>query len=195
VERNGSAGLRRRKLREYIGLRRIPMARYVALLRGVNVGGTGKLPMADLKRICREAGFERIETYIASGNVVFESAETGDGVKSELEHRLHDYAGKAIQVFIRTAAEMRAVLRANPFPKADPARSYAFFLAGKPPPDASSTVRHKADEQIHVGKREIYVHYPSGMGQSRLVIPAATAGTARNMNTVAKLVEMSLESA
>jgi uncharacterized protein (DUF1697 family) len=171
------------------------MARYVALLRGVNVGGSGKLPMADLRRMCQQAGFERIETYIASGNVVFESTETADAVKSELERRLHDHAEKAIQVFIRTAAEMRAVLRTNPFPKADPARTYAFFLAGKPPPDASSTVRHQVDEQIRVGKREIYVHYPMGMGQSRLVIPAATAGTARNMNTVAKLVEMSVDSA
>jgi uncharacterized protein (DUF1697 family) len=171
------------------------MGKYVALLRGINVGGTGKLPMADLKRMCLEAGFERIQTYIASGNVVVESTDTADAVKSELERRLRDYAGKAVQVFIRTAADMRAVLRTNPFSKADPARTYAFFLGDKPPRDALSNVRHRKDEEMHAGKCEIYVHYPLGMGQSKLVIPAATAGTARNMNTVAKLVQMSLDSA
>jgi uncharacterized protein (DUF1697 family) len=82
------------------------------------------------------------------------------------------------------------VLRTNPFSEAEPARTYAFFLASKPPKDALANVRHRKDEEIGVGKREIYVYYPSGMGQSRLVIPAASAGTARNMNTVTKLVEM-----
>jgi uncharacterized protein (DUF1697 family) len=167
------------------------MGKYVALLRAVNVGGTGKLPMADLKRICVEAGFDQIRTYIASGNVVFESKATASGVKSELESRLREHAGKAIQVFVRTAAEMREVVNANPFSKADPRRTYAFFLGEKPPRDAVTNIRNRADEELRAGKREIYVHYPLGMGQSRLVIPAAVAGTARNMNTVAKLVEMS----
>jgi len=167
------------------------MSMYVALLRAVNVGGTGKLPMADLKRICIDAGFDLVETYIASGNVVFASTDTAAAVKSELERRLRDSTGKVIDVFVRTAAEMRTVLRANPFPKADLARTYAFFLGGKPPRDALINIRRQADEEMRVGKREIYVHYPSGMGQSKLVIPAAASGTARNMNTVAKLVEMS----
>jgi uncharacterized protein (DUF1697 family) len=167
------------------------MSRYVALLRAVNVGGTGKLSMADLRRICTDAGFDLVQTYIASGNVVFASVQTAAGAKSELERRLHGHTGKMIGVFIRTAAEMRAVLKANPFPREDPARTYVFFLGGKPPRDALSSVRRQTDEEIRAGARELYVHYPSGMGQSKLVIPAATAGTARNMNTVAKLVEMS----
>lgn len=79
----------------------------------------------------------------------------------------------------------------NPFPREDPARTYVFFLGGKFPRDALGNVRRRTDEEIRAGAREIYVHYPSGMGQSKLVIPAASAGTARNMNTVAKLVEMS----
>jgi uncharacterized protein (DUF1697 family) len=85
---------------------------------------------------------------------------------------------------------MRAVLHANPFPEAEPARNYVFFLAGKPPRDALRNVQHQKDEDIRVGKREIYVYYPSGMGQSKLIIPAGSSGTARNMNTVAKLVQM-----
>jgi uncharacterized protein (DUF1697 family) len=167
------------------------MITYVALLRAINVGGTGKLAMADLKRMCIEAGFEVVGTYIQSGNVVLRSSETADGVKSKLERRLQKEAGKAIQSFIRTAAEMRAVLRANPFPKADPRLTYAFFLSEKPSRDVLTHIRRQTGEEIRTGRREIYVYYPSGMGQSKLVIPAAAAGTARNMNTVAKLVEMS----
>lgn len=166
------------------------MSTYVALLRAVNVGGTGKLAMADLKRICIEAGFEQVKTYIASGNVVFESEQKADAVKATLQSRLADHTGKPIDVFIRTAAQMRAVLLANPFGNADAARTYAFFLGSTPSRDALASVRQRKDEEIGVGKREIYVYYPSGMGQSKLVIPAASAGTARNMNTVAKLVEL-----
>jgi uncharacterized protein (DUF1697 family) len=166
------------------------MTRYVALLRAVNVGGTGKLPMADLKAICLDAGFTRVETYIASGNVVFESKSAASKVKSELEARLLTYAKKRIGVVLRTAAEMAAVLKANPFPKGEPKFTYAIFLDQRPPRDALEHTAGQTDEEIRLGAREIYVHYPSGMGRSKLRIPAAKAGTARNMNTIAKLAEM-----
>jgi uncharacterized protein (DUF1697 family) len=165
--------------------------KYIALLRAVNVGGTGKLAMADLKRLCIEAGFAEVRTYIASGNVVFSSSGKADAAKTLLERRLADHTGKQAEVFIRTAAEMRAVLDANPFSGTEPARTYACFLSGKPPRDTLTNVRRQTDEKISLGKREIYIYYPSGMGQSKLLIPAASAGTARNMNTVAKLAEMS----
>jgi uncharacterized protein (DUF1697 family) len=167
------------------------MGLYIALLRAVNVGGTGRLSMANLKNLCTEAGFEQVRTYIASGNVVFASVDKAPAVKSALQRRLGEHTGKPVEVFLRTAAEMRAVLHANPFPKAEPARTYVFFLDAIPARDALANVRHQTDEQISVGKREIYVYYPAGMGQSKLVIPAARLGTARNMNTVAKLAELS----
>jgi uncharacterized protein (DUF1697 family) len=167
------------------------MTSYIALLRAVNVGGTGKLPMADLKALCVDAGFDKVQTYIASGNIVFESQEPAAQVKSALESRLHAYAKKPIDVFLRTAAELRSVLAANPFKKPEPKFVYAFFLGEKPPPNAATNVKHRVDEEIHPGKRELYVYYPQGMGQSKMVIPAAARGTARNMNTVAKLLAMS----
>src|SRR5690349_18910563 len=166
------------------------MTRYVALLRAVNVGGTGKLPMADLKAICLDAGFIRVETYIASGNVVFESKSAASKVKSELEARLLTYAKKPIGVVLRTAAEMAAVVKANPFPKGEPKFTYAIFLDQRPPRDALEHTVGQNDEEMRLGAREIYVHYPSGMGRSKLRIPAAKAGTARNMNTVATLADM-----
>jgi uncharacterized protein (DUF1697 family) len=166
------------------------MPRYVALLRAVNVGGTGKLPMADVRAICRDAGFTRVETYIASGNVIFESKSAASKVKTELEARLLAYAKKPIGVVLRTAAEMAAVLKANPFPKTEPKFNYAIFLDQRPPRDALKNAVGQNDEEMRLGDREIFVHYPSGMGRSKLRIPAAKTGTARNMNTVAKLAEI-----
>src|SRR4029079_9550290 len=166
------------------------MTRYVVLLRAVNVGGTGKLPMSELRAICCEAGYARVETYIASGNVVFESKAAPSRVKAELERRLHAFVGKPVGVLVRTAPEMQAVLEANPFPKAEPKYAYAIFLDAPPPADALERAVGRTDEELRPGKREIYVHYPSGMGRSKLRIAAAKNGTARNMNTVAKLAEM-----
>src|SRR5258707_5424610 len=93
------------------------MTAFVALLRAVNVGGTGKLPMSDLKEMCEALGFEGVRTYIASGNVVFVSRKSEAAVKAALEARLKTYAGKPVGVLVRTAAEMQAVLKNNPFPK------------------------------------------------------------------------------
>jgi uncharacterized protein (DUF1697 family) len=166
------------------------MPRYIALLRAVNVGGTGKLPMADLKAICLDAGFTRVETYIASGNVVFESKSAASKVKAELEARLLAYAKKPIGIVLRTAAEMAAVLKANPFPKGEPKFTYAIFLDQRPLRDALEHAVGQSDEEMRLGAREIFVHYPGGMGRSKLRIPAAKTGTARNMNTIAKLAEM-----
>lgn len=169
------------------------MTAYVALLRAINVGGTGKLPMSDLKAMCEELGFAQVATYIASGNVVFESKASEAKVKAVLEKRLHAYAGAPIGVVVRSAAEMAAVLKANPFPKASPSQAVAIFLDKAPPADALDHAVGINDEVMRLGKREIYVHYPSGQGRSKLRIPAAKTGTARNMNTVAKLAEMAVK--
>jgi uncharacterized protein (DUF1697 family) len=96
------------------------LTRYVALLRAVNVGGTGALPMAELKAMCIDAGFTGVETYIASGNVIFDSKAAAARVKAELEARLLAHAKKPVGVLIRTAAEMANVLKANPFRKNEP---------------------------------------------------------------------------
>lgn len=166
---------------------------WIALLRAVNVGGTGKLPMADLKALCEAAGFAKVRTYIASGNVVFESAGTEKKVKAELEARLARYAGKPVGVLVRTGAEMAAVLAANPFAEAPGNRVVAIFLDTPPPADALDHATGRKDEEMALGKREIYVHYGDGMADSRLKIPVAKNGTARNINTVAKLAEMAAE--
>lgn len=166
------------------------MTRYVALIRAANVGGTGNLPMAELRSMCLSAGFDRVETYIASGNVVFASKASAARVKAELEARLLAYAGKPVGVALRTAAEMTAVLRANPFAGKEPKHTYAIFLDRPPRRDALDHAVGRSDEEMRLGAKEIFVHYPSGMGRSKLKIPATKIGTARNMNTVAKLAEL-----
>jgi len=166
------------------------MTSYIALLRAVNVGGTGKLPMTELKAMCEAAGFSKVKTYIASGNVVFQSKLPEAKVKALLETALAAYAGKPVGVMVRTAAEMAAVLAANPFPDAATNRTVAIFLDHQPPADALEFATGINGEKMHLGLREIYVHYGDGMADSKLKIPAAKTGTARNMNTVAKLAEM-----
>jgi uncharacterized protein (DUF1697 family) len=169
------------------------MNNYIALLRAVNVGGTGKLPMADLRAICESAGFRDVRTYIASGNVVLRSAATAAQVKTSLETSLMRYAGKPVGVLVRTAAEMAAVLAANPFPKAAPNRVVVIFLDTAPPADTLARLGHRNAEEVVLGGRELYVHYGDGMADSKLKIPAAKTGTGRNLNTVARLAAMALE--
>lgn len=166
------------------------MTSFIALLRAVNVGGTGKLPMAELKAICEAAGFHSVRTYIASGNVVFGSELHETTVRKELEVRLLAYAGKPVGVVVRTAAEMADVLARNPFPDAPANRTVAIFLDAAPPTDCLASLSGRVDEEVGLGRREIYVCYGENMGRSTLKIPAAKGGTARNMNTVAKLASM-----
>jgi uncharacterized protein (DUF1697 family) len=163
---------------------------FVVLLRAVNVGGTGKLPMSDLRRLCEKAGFRNARTYIASGNVVAERDGSEDAAKAALEAELQSYAGKPVGVIVRTAAEMAEVVANNPFSDRSASRTVAIFLDHAPSPDALSDIVGQEGEELRLGAREIYVHYPDGIGGSALRIPAARDGTARNMNTVAKLASM-----
>ncbi|WP_233888842.1 DUF1697 domain-containing protein [Paraburkholderia flagellata] len=163
---------------------------YIALLRAVNVGGTGKLPMSELRDMCEALGFTHVRTYIASGNVVFESRLAEATVKKKLEENLDAYAGKPVGVVVRTATELAAVQQDNPFPAAAPDRTVAIFLDTPPPADALDNVSGQNAEEFRLGTREIYVFYKDGIGRSKLKIAAAKAGTSRNMNTVAKLLEM-----
>ena len=169
------------------------MTAFVVLLRAVNVGGTGKLPMAELRAIAAECGFTDARTHIASGNLIFTSDKGESAVKAALEAKLTAHLGKPVGVAVRTAAEMAGVRDGNPFDGEPPNRTVAIFLDAKPPSDALDHVAGGKDERLALGTREIYVHYPSGQADTKLRIPAAKEGTGRNMNTVAKLADMAAE--
>jgi uncharacterized protein (DUF1697 family) len=170
------------------------MTSYVALLRSVNLVGTGTLRMADLRAIGEELGLESVRTLIASGNLLFRSNLSEQTLRHKLEHRLKEHMARDVRVMVRTADEMEAVARADPFPEVPRNAVQAFFLNEPPPANLFATVRNKDDERIAPGVREVYVAYGErGIGRSRLRIPAAEAGTARNMNTVRKLAELARE--
>jgi uncharacterized protein (DUF1697 family) len=165
---------------------------YVALLRGVNLLGVSTLKMADLKVIAEELGLQAVRTYIASGNLLFLSDEPEDKLRLMLEEKLQAHMGRNVRVMLRTADEMDEAVRRNPFADAPGNRVQAFFMNEHPPKKLFDTVRNQADdERVAAGAREVYVAYGErGIGRSRLRIPAAEAGTARNMNTVAKLAQL-----
>jgi uncharacterized protein (DUF1697 family) len=165
---------------------------YVALLRGVNLGKR-QLKMDDLRRVAGDLGLEGAKTYIASGNLLFRSSKSEAALKKLLEAAIAEHMGAEVGVMIRTASEMAAVSDANPFGDKASNFTVAFFLDEAPPKDAADAAKNLDGELIALGKREIYVHYPRGQGQSRLAILAARDGTARNMNTVAKLAELAKE--
>jgi uncharacterized protein (DUF1697 family) len=163
----------------------------VGLLRGVNVGGANLLPMQDLVSLCEDCRFARVRTWIQSGNVVFESRLKEGAAAKKLQAAVAGRMGKPICIMVRPAAEMRRVLDANPFPAKDSSKVLVAFLDGTMPPDPLAGMVFPGGEQVCVGKREIYIFYPDGMGQSRFRLPLrGVAVTMRNINTVRKLVAM-----
>ena len=104
------------------------MTAYVALIRAVNVSGTGKLPKDDLKAIGEACGFANVRTFINSGNLLFESALGEAEVRKRIERRLADYFGKAVPAFVRSASEMAEAVRDDPFTDDKPKRRYAHFI-------------------------------------------------------------------
>jgi uncharacterized protein (DUF1697 family) len=163
---------------------------FAALLRAVNVGGTGKLPMTELASMCEACGFSAVKTYIASGNVVFLAKQTEANVKKLLEAKLLAHAGKPVGVLVRSAEELARVLSDNPFHAAAPNRAVVLFCDAAQSQDSIKNATGRKGEELALGKREVYIHYGEGIADSKLKLSAMKEGTARNMNTVAKLASM-----
>ena len=168
------------------------MAVFVALLRAVNVGGTGKLPMSELRGLCRDAGFEDVATYIQSGNVVFSSRLGKATVQRRLEKALVTKTGKPVGVHLRTPSELDEIIKRNPFKRAAPNRLLVLFLDRALPQDALAELEIPGREEVKSSCREVFIHFPDGMGRSKLKIPFAKTATGRNLNTVRALLELSL---
>lgn len=163
------------------------MPAYAAFLRAVNVGGTGKRAMADLRALTEGIGARNVQTYIASGNVAFSHDAAPADVQSALEKALHDHAGKPVGVLLRTLAQLDALTAGTPFPDA-PGDKVICLLTDAPIPAApAADATHRTAEDIRPGPGALYIHYPDGQGRSRLRLPAMTEGTARNLNTIRKM--------
>lgn len=166
------------------------MTVYAALLRAINVGGTGKLPMTELTALCTGAGFKDVKTYIQSGNVVFRSALDEAKTTAKLAKALEAKMGKPVGVTVRTAEELEATLKKNPFKKAEPKRVIVLFLNEAPPKKSLEGLKTPGGEEVALGARELYINYPEGQGVSKLKLPFFKEGTGRNLNTIAKLIEL-----
>jgi uncharacterized protein (DUF1697 family) len=176
------------------------LARYVALLRAVNVGGT-VLKMEALRALLSSLGFDDVRSYIQSGNLVFGWTATSPAkLEEELAARTERSLGVRTEYFVRTANEWHDIIDRNPFPSeagTEPARLTVTLLKSSPPPVAWETLRSavKGREVARAGARHAYIVYPDGIGQSKLtpsVIEKAlgTRGTTRNWNTVTKLAAL-----
>lgn len=176
---------------------------YVALLRGVNVGGKHILPMKELCEIVGNCKCRDVRTYIQSGNVVFAASRAVAGkLPVALAKRIEERFGFASPVIVRTRDELAQVVRDNPFLKQGmPEKElHVHFLAGLPTAEAVKSLdpNRSAPDAFRVIGREVYLHMPNGMGRTRLTSTyldsrLATVGTARNWATVQKLLEIMKE--
>lgn len=166
---------------------------YVALLRAINVGGTGTLPMAELKSLCEGLGFTDVSTFIQSGNVIFRDSGDQDAIAVRLDAALAQRLGKPPGVFLRRPGELAAIAKANPFAAMEPNRVLVSFFAEPVPEDALYGLVAPDGEEVVALGREIFVHYPIGSGRSRLKLPFLKTGTSRNVNTTAKLAALAAD--
>lgn len=165
--------------------------RYVAFLRGVNVGGNAILPMDELRTICKNLGFQQVSTFIQSGNVLLKSTLTEEMVVTKLEASLSNRMGKHISVVIRTVVELDLVLKNNPFPDAEPTKVGVLLFAQPVQKSFLSAVSTSTGEELSVSHREVFIYYASGMGHSKLKLPdQARDGTVRNINTIRRIVDL-----
>jgi uncharacterized protein (DUF1697 family) len=163
---------------------------YVALVRAVNVTGTGMLPKEKLKAMGEACGFDNVRTFINSGNLLFTSDLAESTVQKRMEQRVADHFGRPVAVYVRSAAEMTRAANRNPFADEPPNRVFAHFINEKPVQSMLDEARDVQGERMALGPRLIYVSYGDGIGKTKLKLPAVKKGTARNMNSVAKIAEL-----
>ena len=163
--------------------------RYVGLVRALNVGGTGKLSMTELVACCTQLGYSDVTTYIQSGNVVFATRAAEKKVKADLQSALTERMGAAIDVLVRTHAELAALVATNPYIDADGNQVLVYFLDVAPNKEELD-VTGPDGETVHGAGRDVFVHYPKGQGRSKLKLAFGRRSTARNLNTVRKLIEL-----
>jgi len=176
------------------------MATYVAMLRSVNVGGHNRIKMPVLEALFAGLGYSEVVTYIQSGNVVFAGrARNAPAVARSIEERIARELGLDVSVLLRTKEELVKVVRANPFLRtdADRERLHVTFLAGAPPAALAGEVENfdAGEDRARVLGREVYLHCPSGYGNTKLngsfvERRLKTVATTRNWNTVTKLAEL-----
>ena len=173
---------------------------FVALLRGINVGGHHKLPMADLRALAEALGWQRVGSYIQSGNLVFEATGTEAALERKLEAALLEHASLSIPVIVRAEERYRHLVGANPFVEAgarEPNRVMLALSKAKPKRGALVLIEERASpgERVALVGDGLWIHYANGAGNTKLspaLLDRAVGSTltARNLRTCLKLTEM-----
>jgi len=175
-------------------------SRFIALLRGINVGGHNKIPMSDLRSLCTEIGWDNVRTYIQSGNLVFSANKTVKLLEDELEQSIERRFGLEISVIVRRADHWSAYVERNPFPEAGKKEPNLLALGlAKATPNSTAVngLRERAanGEQLAQTRDALWVHFPQGVARSKLTpdLMARLVGspvTMRNWRTVLKLQDL-----
>lgn len=177
------------------------MATYIAMLRGINVSGHKTIKMQDLRELCNKLGYRNVQTYVQSGNIVFEITKgTPANLSKQISKAIHDPYGFDVPVFIRTLEEMQRIISANPFLKEkniDQSRLHVTFLSETPQTDSLIELGKvpAGPDRFHTVRNEIYLHCPNGYGRTKLsnmmIEKTLSVGaTTRNWRTSNTLLEM-----
>lgn len=177
------------------------MTKYITLLRGINVSGQKKIPMAELREILAKSGLENIRTYIQSGNVIFQSLETD---KSTLELKIHNaiklYFGFEVPVLVLTPQELKNIFDSSPFPKEKKENSYFMMLYSKADKDLVDNISELSypNEEFKITDKAVYFYCSVGYGKAKLgnnffERKLKVTATARNYKTMVKLLSLSAE--
>ena len=171
------------------------MARQIVLLRGINLGSKRRVAMPKLRQVLEDAGYDDVQTYVQSGNVVLSTGKSSKQTARAVEKLIDEQFGIDVPVVVRTKGELAAVVRANPLESVakDPKRYQVTFFEAKPDSKLSRKLDELALEEeklAHTG-REIYAWHPAGIARSKVWNELArSGGTSRNWTTVTKLLEL-----
>ena len=172
------------------------MPRYVAFLRGINLGSTNKISMPELRAMAEDLGYTDVATYNNSGNLIFASSEKAAVLEQEISAVISHRFGTKTDVAVRTPAQLRKILAENPYPDGSPSQVTVAFLTKPAPPEAKEKVAAMATaaEPFTFAGSEVYVHYTNGMGRSKLAEKFSSvigvSSTVRNLNTVTKVLAL-----
>ena len=182
----------------------IAMPVLISMLRGINVGGHNKVDMAALRALYESLKFEEPRTYVQSGNVIFRTKEKlSNALAKKIQNAIEHKFGCRPEIILRTADELRKTIAATPFPASralEPGKVLVTFLAADPSPDANAALLKLKNhpEELHLKGRELYIYFPNGAGKSKLPWSSIakllkTEGTARNWNSIRKILEIAEE--
>jgi len=177
------------------------MNTYIALLKGINVGGHKKVPMADLRELLTKSGLKNVKTYIQSGNIIFQSSNKNvQNIEAIIQNAMTSHFGFEVSVLVRTRAHLQSIFNHCPFTDEKKIKSYFTMLHDTPEEALVKIASEKVyeGEAYHIIKDCIYFYCEKGYGQAKFNMnfferKLKTIGTARNYNTMVKLLSMSLE--